>query len=264
MRWTSRRFKALALTISTACVFAGGLKTGAYPQAPAASPSQQVAAPSASPADAAQNPAEKQKRMQTEFVVLIDASHGGDDRGVVFAPRIFEKDITLALARDLRRELEDRGIPVRLLRESDSNISLDRRAEIANEQRVGIYVALHAGFPGRGVRVYSPMASASIANKDANKDRFVPWESAQSASLERSKALAKTVSRELKKKNFDVSSLRAPLRPLNSILEPAIAVELSPEKGEIRSLESARRQNGVASAIASAIAQMRGQPGARP
>jgi N-acetylmuramoyl-L-alanine amidase len=259
MLWTNRRVNTLALT----AVAVGTLLLGARSQDPAGpSVPQSVPLPSASPAEATQSPAEKQKRAQPEFLVLIDASHGGDDRGVVFAPRIFEKDITLTLARDLRRELEDRGIPVRLLRESDSNLSLDRRAEIANEQRVGIYVALHAGLPGRGVRVYAPMVPASVPG--ASKDRVVAWETAQSGSLERSKALAKTVSRELKKKNFDVSSLRAPLRPLSNILEPAIAVELSPEKGEVRSLENARRQNGVASAVASGIAQMRGQMGAHP
>jgi N-acetylmuramoyl-L-alanine amidase len=68
----------------------------------------------------------------------------------------------------------------------------------------------------------------------------------------------------LQKKNLEVASLRVPLRPLNNIVAPAIAVELTPERGELRSLESSKRQNSVASAIAAGIAQMRGQMGARP
>ena len=76
--------------------------------------------------------------------------------------------------------------------------------------------------------------------------------------------MARAVSRELQKKNLDVTTLRVPLRPLNNIVAPAIAVELAPERGELRSLESQRRHNAVASAIASGIAQMRGQMGARP
>lgn len=157
--------------------------------------------------------------------------------------------------------MEERGISARMLRESDSNISLDRRAEITNEQRGGVYVGLHAGYPGRGVRVYSAMMDSPPS---AAKVRFIPWETAQAGWAERSRALAKSVFRELQKKNIEAISLRAPLRPLNNIVEPAIAVEIAPEQGEPRSRESLRRQNAVASAIASGIAQMRGQMGARP
>jgi len=51
------------------------------------------------------------------------------DKGASFGGKLVEKDITLRLARDLRKELEERGIAVRLLRESDVDLSLDRRAE---------------------------------------------------------------------------------------------------------------------------------------
>lgn len=260
MRWNKSPIMLLALMASAVSlpIVHGASQPGPSTPAPQASGTPLGQLPQPGP-----GPDEKQKRLQAEFLVLIDPSHGGDDRGVVFAPRLYEKDVTLALARDLRKELEDRGIPSRLLRDSDSSVSLDRRAEVTNEQRGGVYVALHAGLPGRAVRVYSPILASSPA-PGTGKDRFVPWESAQAASLERSKALARAVSRELQKKNLDVASLRVPLRPLNNIVAPAIAVELTPERGELRSLESSKRQNSVASAIAAGIAQMRGQMGARP
>src|SRR5258708_33386478 len=103
------------------------------------------------------------KPARAEFFVMIDPSHGGDDKGAVLNGKLAEKDVTLALAKVLRTELEDRGIPVRLLRETDIAMSLDRRAEITNEQQAGVYVALHAT-TGEGVRVYTsliaPPASA--------------------------------------------------------------------------------------------------------
>ena len=92
--------------------------------------------------------AEGQKRAP-EFFVMIDPSHGGNDKGATFGGKLVEKDITLRLAREVRKELEERGIAARLLRESDIDLSLDRRAEITNEQRAGLYVALHAGRPGK-------------------------------------------------------------------------------------------------------------------
>jgi N-acetylmuramoyl-L-alanine amidase len=51
---------------------------------------------------------------------------------------------------------------------------------------------------------------------------------------------------------------------LNNIVTPAIAVELTPDGDEAQSLENQKRQNTVAAAIASGIAQVRGQMGGRP
>jgi len=195
-----------------------------------------------------------------EFFVMIDPSHGGGDKGAAFGGKLVEKDITLRLAREVRKELEERGISARLLRESDIDLSLDRRAEITNEQRASVYVALHAGRPGKGVRVYAP---ALTDTQQALAGRFLPWENAQSGALSRSQNLARVVSEELREKGLTVANLGMPLRPLNNIVAPAIAVELAPQEGDQQSLESQKRQNIVATAIALGIVQLRSQIGAR-
>ena len=218
------------------------------------------AAPSPSPAPSDTPSPEGQKRAP-EFFVIIDPSHGGADKGARFTGKLVEKDITLHLARELRNELEERGVSARLLRESDIDLSLDRRAEITNEQRAGIYVALHAGRPGKGVRVYAPVLT-DVQQPLAG--RFLPWETAQSAALGRSQNVARAVSEELKKKGMTVASLGVPLRPLNNVAVPAIAVELTPDQDNLQTLESQKRQNDVAAAIALGIVQVRSQMGARP
>jgi N-acetylmuramoyl-L-alanine amidase len=192
---------------------------------------------------------------------MIDPSHGGNDKGASFGGKLIEKDITLRLARELRKELEERGIASRLLREADIDLSLERRAEITNEQHAGLYVALHAGRPGKGVRVY---ASFLTDPQQPLASRFMPWESAQSGALGRSQIAARAVSDELRKKGLTVASLAVPVRPLNNLAAPAIAVELAPEADDPQSLENQRRQNTVASAVATAIAQVRSQLGGRP
>ena len=202
---------------------------------------------------------EGQKRAP-EFFVMIDPSHGGADKGAIFSAKLMEKDITLRLAREVRKELEERGIAVRLLRESDIDLSLDRRAEITNEQRSGLYVALHAGRPGKGVRVYAPILTD---NQQPLAGRFLPWESAQSAALGRSQNVARVVSDELRKKGLTVANMSVPLRPLNNIITPAIAVELAPDADDLQSLESLKRQNNLATAIALGIVEVRSQIGAR-
>jgi N-acetylmuramoyl-L-alanine amidase len=203
--------------------------------------------------------AEGQKHVP-EFFVMIDPSHGGNDKGATFGGKMLEKEVTLRLARELRKELEERGIAARLLRESDIDLSLDRRAEITNEQRAGIYVALHAGHPGKGVRVYAPVLTDA---QQTQAGRFLPWENAQSGALSRSQNLARAVSEELKKKGLTVATLGAPLRPLNNIATPAIAVELAPDEDNLQSQESQKRQNSVATAIALGIVEIRNQTGAR-
>jgi N-acetylmuramoyl-L-alanine amidase len=204
--------------------------------------------PTASPApQATANPAEPQ------FFVLIDPSHGGDDKGAVFSPRVLEKDVTLAFARVLRKQLEEREISSRLLRDSDVNLSLDHRAELCNQQRPGVYIALHAGTPGSGVRVYTafmPVRQQAVGG-------FVPWDGAQTASLERSAAIAKEVMQELKKKDLKSANLQAFLRPLNNVLSPAIAIEVAADAGNLHSLENLKLQETVASAVVSAIEETR-------
>ncbi len=192
--------------------------------------------------------------------MLIDPSHGGDDSGAVFSKKLLEKDVTLSLGRELRKQLEERGIPVRMLREADVSMSLDRRAEIANEPHTAFYVALHAGRPGKGVRVYAPL----LPSTQPAAGRFLAWESAQAATLDRSRKLAVAVTRELRKKNLQTALLRSPIRPLNNVVPPAIAVELAPDADNVHSLENEKIQNAVASAIASAVAQTRAATPGRP
>jgi len=204
--------------------------------------------------------AEGQKRTP-EFFVMIDPSHGGSDKGASLGGKLMEKDITLRLARELRRELEERGIASRLLRESDIDLSLDRRAEITNEQRAGIYVALHAARPGRGVRVYAPLL---VSAQQTPAGRFLPWDSAQSGALSRSQAVARAVTEQLRKRGLTVASLAMPVRPLNNVTAPAIAVEIAPDQDDPQSQETQRRQNSVTSAIALGIAEIRSQMGSRP
>jgi N-acetylmuramoyl-L-alanine amidase len=202
---------------------------------------------------------ETSKRAAPEFFVMIDPSHGGDDKGAALAGKTKEKDFTLALGRELRRELEERGVAAKLLRDSDFNLSLERRAEITNEERPGIYVALHAGPPGKGARVYMPALPFA---QEPSAGRFLPWESAQRNSLERSKVVARAVMPELRKAGLPVVILTTPLRPLNNLTAPAIAVEWASENSQ--SFENQRVRATLASALAAGLVQARERMGARP
>jgi len=194
-----------------------------------------------------------------EFFVMIDPAHGGDDKGATLGAKLLEKDFTLALARELKKELQARGIPAHLLRDTDVSLSLERRAEITNETHAGLYVVLHAGAPGTGIRLYA----SALTPATASVGRFLPWESAQAASVERSRALLRSMAPALRKKGFSVAVLPSPLRPLNNVTGPAIAAEVATATGAQPLQHRAKLREALASAIAEGIAQARGQQGGR-
>lgn len=192
---------------------------------------------------------------QPAFFVMIDPGHGGDDQGAVFRQKLVEKDITLALARRLKTELQERGIPAHLAREGDTTVSLDQRAQAANEQHASVYVALHAGMPSGGVRVYAP----ALVSSQPPSGKFLVWENAQANSLLRSQELAQKIAGELNKKNVAATRSASPVRPLNNVAAPAVAVELTPDPENIQGMTSQKYQTTVAAAIAAGIAQLRPQ-----
>ena len=102
-------------------------------------------------------------------IVVLDAGHGGRDPGAKgVSGSTTEKELTLALARELRDELAERGrVRVALTRDDDRYLTLDQRAEIARRLGASAYLSLHidsAPNPlARGATVYSLSDVASDA-----------------------------------------------------------------------------------------------------
>src|SRR5579872_7479208 len=78
------------------------------------------------------------------YFAVVDPSHGGDERGASLTSQLAEKDVTLALGRRLRQELEARGLATLLLRDGDSTLTLDQRASLTNSAHPAIYICIHA------------------------------------------------------------------------------------------------------------------------
>jgi N-acetylmuramoyl-L-alanine amidase len=75
--------------------------------------------------------------------IVVDAGHGGHDRGGVPGQRISEKDKTLDVALRLRRILQADGYNVVMTRETDVFIPLGTRTAIANRYRGASFVSIH-------------------------------------------------------------------------------------------------------------------------
>jgi len=76
--------------------------------------------------------------------VIVDAGHGGDDEGAIGVSGSQEKDITLAIAREVTRGLRARGLEVIETRTKDHFLSLDRRTSVANASGASLLVSIHA------------------------------------------------------------------------------------------------------------------------
>jgi N-acetylmuramoyl-L-alanine amidase len=100
--------------------------------------------------------------------IVIDAGHGGHDRGGVPYQRLGEKGLTLDVAQRLRGVLQSQGYRVIMTRNSDVFIPLGTRVALANSYRGATFVSIHFNSSRRaganGVETYYYRSdSASLA-----------------------------------------------------------------------------------------------------
>ncbi|HEV7868089.1 MAG TPA: N-acetylmuramoyl-L-alanine amidase [Chthoniobacteraceae bacterium] len=75
--------------------------------------------------------------------VVIDAGHGGHDRGGGPGQRIPEKGYVLDISKRLEKELRARGFHTVMTRSGDYFVPLGTRCAIANRQRGAVLVSVH-------------------------------------------------------------------------------------------------------------------------
>lgn len=125
----------------------------------------------------AQTPAERVREVvrsahngQREMIVAIDPGHGGEDPGAVGPGGTFEKEVTLAIARELERRINDMsGMRAVLIRTGDYFVPLQERYDRARQAQADLFLSIHADafrdFRVRGSSVY--VLSRSGASSEA-------------------------------------------------------------------------------------------------
>lgn len=177
---------------------------------------------------------------KTFTTVVIDAGHGGYDDGTKSRWGGKEKKHTLSVAQKLQPKLAGAGFKTVMTRNSDTFIELNDRARISNRQQNAIFVSVHFNdSPKRkitGAEVYyKSSVSRVIAQRILAKIDALPGRSA----------------RFVKTANFRVLKLNE---------YPAVLVECGylSNPGEGSRCASAKHQEQLAQAIASAIIEQRG------
>ena len=126
MRWTdtcrwARTFLARYLSL----VFCALAASASLLASPIKGPAQQQPA----------LPPRSSATVQPQFLIVLDAAHGGTDSGAHLGAHFDEKDLVLALSIRLRSMLAARGVPVITTRESDVTLPSAQRAALANAHK---------------------------------------------------------------------------------------------------------------------------------
>lgn len=113
----------------------------------------------------------------TPPLIVLDAGHGGRDPGAIGINGVYERDITLSVARELAKKLREQDrYEVLLTRDDDRFITLPERIAIAREAGGDLFISIHADSIAkpaqRGASVYtlSETASDAEAAKLAQKE----------------------------------------------------------------------------------------------
>ena len=186
------------------------------------------------------------KKMTREAIVMIDAGHGGRDPGAIAkSHNVIEKDITLLIANELFRTLEDTdGYKPVLIREDDSFIYLDQRYQKARQNSGDIFVSIHAdafslpSVKGAAVYIWSDEASSnsakSLSSKKVSSVRVDEFDFDED--LARSKYPNTVSYTHLHKKRVEYADFRV----LKSLDVPSVLIE----SGFISNSEDAERLKG--------------------
>lgn len=182
-----RSFSQMGLLVGLLTL--GSLAYALPPSSDLSARSRRSTAPRANPATASARTSDDSHTPaapRSSTVVVIDAGHGGFDRGGIPGQRVAEKTINLDVAQRLRAILSASGYRVVMTRSSDVFVPLGTRVAIANSYSNAIFVCVHFNSATRrganGIETYFysqeslPLASAihyNVAGSAPSSNRGV-------------------------------------------------------------------------------------------
>ena len=85
---------------------------------------------------------DKELSISNLYKVVIDAGHGGTDVGAT-REGIYEKNITLSIAKMVEKNLNNKGVKTTMTLDKDKTVSLQERCDISNETAPDVFVGVH-------------------------------------------------------------------------------------------------------------------------
>jgi N-acetylmuramoyl-L-alanine amidase len=193
-------------------------------------------------------------------VVVIDPAHGGDETGVKMKEDIYEKDITLALAKLTQKYLEGTGkVRVELTRTSDRSVSLSDRVKKAASARADLFISIHvnAGFGKKasGFEVYFPGFKGPTA--EGSESHEIVKDMVRTQYLNEGVRYARLLQKQMESvfPRKDRGLREAPIRVIQELTIPAVVIEtgFATETKDRKDLLEPSKQKTIAEAIGKSV-----------
>lgn len=116
------------------------------------------------------------QRNKNRKIIVLDPGHGGKDPGAIGRSfRTYEKNITLSMGKELKKQLESKGYKVYMTRSTDIFIPLRKRVDIARSYHADLFISLHADSTvnrkAQGLSIYTLSERASDKEAEALAER---------------------------------------------------------------------------------------------
>lgn len=129
------------------------------------------------PPEAAPPPAEPKRRVDARRLVVLDPGHGGIDPGAIGPSGVYEKDLVLEYAVELRRRLlATRRYRVAMTRDNDVFLSLAERVRLAQQAEGDLFISIHADSIENGQMRGGAVYTLSETSSDAEAERLAAKE----------------------------------------------------------------------------------------
>ena len=162
---------------ATAAPATGTIATGIPTRIATGVPATVAGSPAQTPAEApAATPPQSQARRHgmRPLIVAIDPGHGGQDPGAIGPTGKREKDVTLAVGRELARQINATpGLKAYMTRDNDVFIPLPRRAQLARAAKADIFVSIHADAAENRSAVGSSVYVLSLKGASSQRARWL-------------------------------------------------------------------------------------------
>jgi N-acetylmuramoyl-L-alanine amidase len=197
---------------------------------------------------------------QKKVVIIIDPAHGGKDKGVKLNDDVAEKDITLAVALSLKKELaQEKNIEIILTRDADKTINLEERKELIEKTKPDFFLSLHVnggfGKNAAGFEIYYPEFNEDIKTekKTEKDDKTKLKNKCQNDTLKMAKIVQENLNILFPRKGRGLR--KADLPVTEGVLVPALAVEMSfaTNAEEKKKLLSSNTQMDISKFLAKSI-----------
>lgn len=122
------------------------------------------------------NDENEKKSKPRKKIIVLDPGHGGKDPGAIGVyGKTYEKNVTLAMGKELKAMLERKGYTVYLTRSTDIFIPLRQRVKIAQKHKADLFMSIHADSAlnrnAKGLSVYTLSEKASDKEAAALAER---------------------------------------------------------------------------------------------